>query len=218
MTEIVVDIIAIVLTIAVLSRIAGDNPLFRAAQYLFVGVSLGLAFVIAYQQVLAPAVRELGSGSPVAALLYGVPLVLGVLLIPRAAGGQELSWLANIPLAIIFGVGAALAISGAIIGTLLPQLLDSARPLPLQTDPTAAASAVVLAIGTILILTRFYYTVPQQGGSARLVAVAAAAGHWLLMVAFGFFFAGALQTYLSALTERVSFVVTVVQRLFGAAG
>src|SRR3954447_14192421 len=37
--------IAIVMTIMVLSRIVGSNPVFRVAQYLFVGVSLGLAFV-----------------------------------------------------------------------------------------------------------------------------------------------------------------------------
>jgi hypothetical protein len=45
--DVIVNIVAAVLTLMVLSRIAGDNPLFRIAQYLFVGVSLGLAFVVA---------------------------------------------------------------------------------------------------------------------------------------------------------------------------
>ena len=56
MTQAVIDIIAIVVTIMVLSRIVGNNPVFRVAQYLFVGISLGLAFVVAYHQVLRPAV------------------------------------------------------------------------------------------------------------------------------------------------------------------
>ena len=40
---------------------------------------------------------------------------------------QEFSWLANIPLALIFGVGAALAAGGAIAGTLAPQILDTSN-------------------------------------------------------------------------------------------
>jgi hypothetical protein len=46
------------------------------------------------------------------------------------------------------------------------------------------------------------------------VALSATAGHWLLMIAFGFFFAGAVQSYLSALNERLDFVI----RFFGLAG
>ena len=59
MSQIFVSSLALVLTIAVLSRVIGPNPLFRAAQYLFVGTSLGLGFVIAYHQVLLPAARSL---------------------------------------------------------------------------------------------------------------------------------------------------------------
>lgn len=141
-------------------------------------------------------------------LVYGAPLLLGLLLIPRGFGEQELSWLANIPLALIFGVGTALAVSGAIVGTLLPQILDSARPL--GDSPASVAGAIVLALGTIIILLSFSYTVAPQSRSARLVALAAASGHWLLMIAFGFFFAGAVQTYLSALTERLLAILSVL--------
>lgn len=211
----VINSIAVVLTIAVLSRIIGPNPLFRAAQYLFVGVSLGLAFVIAFHQVLLPAMLSLSAGESNAMLIYGVPLLLGLLLIPRAVGGQEFSWLANLPLALIFGVGAALAVGGAIIGTLLPQILDSARPL--GSDPAAIAGALVLAIGTIVILAGFYYTVPPQTLGGRIVSLAATLGHWLLMIAFGFFFAGTLQTYLSALTERLNFVLDFILGVAGIA-
>ncbi len=208
----VLNIVAVALTLMVLSRILGDNPLFRAAQYLFVGASLGLAFVIAYHQVLRPAALALASGSSTAAVLYGVPLALGILLLPRITGGQELSWLANIPLALIFGVGAALAVGGAIAGTLLPQLLDTARPF--DGGPGQVAGVIVLALGTVVTLSAFYYTAPRTSGGGRVVAAAALIGHWLLMVAFGFFFAGALQTYLSALTERLGFVIGWFQGLF----
>jgi hypothetical protein len=211
-TQEIVSIIAIVLTFMVLSRVVGNNPLFRVAQYLFVGVSLGLAFVIVFHQVLRPAIR-IASGSTEGAIAYGIPLALGLLLLPRITRRQEYSWLANIPLALIFGVGAALAVGGAIVGTLLPQILDTSSR-PLSSDLLTIAGVVVLALGTILTLGTFYYTVPREGSRGQLVTTAAVAGHWLLMVAFGFFFASAVQSYMSALTERLAFVLTVL-RYFG---
>jgi hypothetical protein len=207
-TPAIVNIVAIVLTILVLSRIAGDNPLFRVAQYLFVGTSLGLAFVVVYHQVLAPAFTRLAVADTPALVLYGVPLALGVLLLPRITRRQELSWLANIPLALVFGVGAALAVGGAIIGTLLPQILDTARPPGAGLAQTVGA--LVLLLGTVVTLASFYYTVPRDTPAGRWVAVASAIGHWLLMVAFGAFFAAAVQTYISALTSVLERVLAFV--------
>lgn len=213
MTPVVINGIAIVLTIMVLSRIAGDNPLFRIAQYLFVGISLGLALVVVYHQVLTPVVRTIASG-PNGAIAYGIPLVLGVLLLPRITRRQEISWLANIPLALVFGVGAALALGGAIIGTLLPQILDTSNR-PLAGDPIQVAGAIVLALGTVLTLAAFYYTAPGEGPRARAFAPIAAIGHWLLMIAFGFFFASAVQSYMSALTDRLAPLINFVRTLIG---
>src|SRR5689334_10060055 len=144
MTPAIIDAFAVVLTFMVLSRIIGDNPLFRIAQYLFVGVSLGLAFVVAYHQVLRPSASALLAGAPNAPMLYGVPLLAGLLLLPRITRRQEWSWLANIPLALVFGVGAALAVGGAISGTLAPQILDTARPL--NGGPAQIAGVLVLAV------------------------------------------------------------------------
>jgi hypothetical protein len=213
-TQGIIDAIAIVLTIMVLSRIAGNNPLFRVAQYLFVGVSLGLAFVVAYHQVLRPAVGTMISGGTNGIMIYGIPLVLGILLLPRITRRQEFSWLANIPLSLVFGVGAALAVGGAIIGTLVPQILDTSNR-PLTGNLPEIVGTLVLAVGTIITLSAFYYTVPQESPRSRVVALASMAGHWLLMIAFGFFFASAVQSYMSALTERLGFLLNWVRGITG---
>lgn len=205
MTPAIINFVAIVLTVMVLSRIAGDNPLFRIAQYLFVGVSLGLAFVVAYHQVLTPAMRAIATDQN-NAVIYGIPLALGLLLLPRISRRQEFSWLANIPLALVFGVGAALAVGGAIIGTLMPQILDTSNR-PLSGGPAQIAGTIVLALGTAITLAAFYYTAPKDSPRGRLLAPIAALGHWLLMIAFGVFFAGAVQSYLSALTERLGLIL-----------
>jgi hypothetical protein len=211
-TALVVKIVGVVLTLFVFSRIvwAENNPLFRLAQYLFIGVSLGYAFVVLYHQVLWPAVVQvvLGTENPQSLDLYLtlVPFILGLLLLPRITGRQGFSWLANIPLALLFGVGAALAVGGVLVGTLYPQWIDTVQPAG-NTLPQLIGAAV-LAVGVILTLSYFYFTVRRDTGLGRLVAGSAHVGYWLLMVALGFFLAGALRTYLAALSERLEFLVT----------
>jgi hypothetical protein len=115
---------------------------------------------------------------------------------------------------VIFGVGAALALAGAIIGTLMPQILDTSNR-PLTGDGPQIAGAIVLALGTVLTLGSFYYTAPAEGPRARILAPIAAVGHWLLMIAFGFFFASAVQSYMSALTDRLDPLIVWVRGLIG---
>ncbi|MFQ3663490.1 MAG: hypothetical protein SNJ69_13985 [Chloroflexaceae bacterium] len=208
-------LIAMVLTLLVFSRLLGDNPAFRAVQYLFVGASLGYALVVVYHQVLRPeAVALLASVTD--PLLFGLrltPWLLGLLLLTRLTRRQEISWLANVPLALLFGVAMALAVGGALAGTIVPQLLDTARPI--GSDPLQIIGALVLVIGVVLTLSAFYFTVARERGQGRLLALSARAGRWLLMVAFGFFLAGVLLTYLTALNTRLEFIVNWLRAPLG---
>ena len=215
LTTLVTGLVAVLLTLLVFSRLFGDNPAYRLAQYLFVGVSLGYAFVVVYHQVLRPAaIGTLASaGDPSTLGLRLAPWLLGLLLLTRVTGRQAISWLANIPLALLFGVGTALAIGGALLGTLLPQLLDTARPV--GGDPLQAVGAVLLVLGVVLTLCYFYFTVPRETAGGRVVALGARIGRWLLMVAFGFFFAGGLLTYLTALNTRLEFIVNWLRAPLG---
>jgi hypothetical protein len=208
-------LVAVILTLLVFSRLLGDNPAFRVAQYLFVGVSLGYAFVVVYHQVLRPNALALlaSSTDPTLLGLRLAPWLLGLLLLTRLTRRQNLSWLANLPLALLFGVGTALAIGGALVGTLTPQLLDTARPL--AGDPMQVVGAVLLVLGVILTLCYFYFTVPRETAGGRVVAVGAAMGRWLLMVAFGFFLAGSLLTYLTALNARLEFILSWLRAPLG---
>lgn len=205
----ITTIIAAVLTLCVLSRIIGDNPAFRIAQYLFVGVSLGYGFVVLYFQVLRPAFTNIlagaGDGNWIRVVFLAVPFGLGLLFLPRMIGRQAGSWMANFPLGLIFGVGVALSLVGVLAGTLLPQMRATIAP---QSDaPLQIAGAVLLALGVIVTLSYFYFTVPTHTTGGRIVAGMARVGRWLLMVAFGFFFASALITYLTALSERIDFLL-----------
>jgi hypothetical protein len=215
LTTLVTGLVAVLLTLLVFSRLFGDNPAYRVAQYLFVGVSLGYAFVVVYHQVLRPAALSalVGAGDPPTLGLRLAPWLLGLLLLTRLTGRQAISWLANIPLALLFGVGTALAVGGALLGTLLPQLLDTARPV--GGDPLQAVGAVLLVLGVVLTLCYFYFTTPRETAGGRVVALGASIGRWLLMAAFGFFFAGGLLTYLTALNARLEFIVNWLRAPLG---
>jgi hypothetical protein len=96
----------------------------------------------------------------------------------------------------------------------MPQILDTSNR-PLTGNPAQIAGAIVLALGTVLTLGAFYYTAPAEGPRARMLAPIAALGHWLLMIAFGFFFASAVQSYMSALTDRLGPLIVWVRGLIG---
>lgn len=215
LTTLATGLLAVILTLLVFSRVLGDNPAYKLAQYLFVGTSLGYAFVVVYHQVLRPAaLGAFGSLSDPGLLgLRLAPWLLGLLLLTRLTSRQSISWLANLPLALLFGVGTALAIGGALMGTLLPQLLDTTRPV--NGDPLQMVGAVLLVLGVVLTLCYFYFTVPRETAGGRVVALGARIGRWLLVVAFGFFFAGGLLTYLTALNARLEFIVNWLRAPLG---
>jgi hypothetical protein len=201
--------IAALLTLIVLSRIFGDSPIFRAAQYLFVGVSLGYVFVVLYYQALLPNTERMllsiVRGDLPAALIQAVPFILMLLLIPRIAGPLRLSWLANFPLGLIFGVGVGLSLVGALIGTIIPQVLATIT-VP-AGDLAALIGAIVLLIGIIVTLNAFFFTTTDDSSSGRFIRASGRIGRGILLITFGFFLAGALVTYLTALNERFNFLV-----------
>ncbi len=200
--------IAVGLTLIVLSRAFGDNPVFRFSQYLFVGLSLGYTATIIVTDVLVKRINgAVQQGDPVGVVFLAIPVILGLLLFTRL-GNQQLSWSANIPLALLFCVAAALAIAGTLQGTLLPQIQASLFSITQLSEPDIAVSVgrVVLLVGVILVLLSFNFTRqatkdarPVGGGLARI-------GRWWLIVSLGIVFAGALITYQTALIDRILFL------------
>ncbi|WP_298818345.1 hypothetical protein [Chloroflexus sp.] len=209
--DIAINLIPVLLTLLVFSRVIGDTPAFRLAQYLFVGVALGYAIVVIYHQVLRPAVIDLlaVSGQPALVTFRLIPFVLAALLLTRVSGQQTSSWLANLPLALVFGVGAALVVGGALIGTILPQVLDATRSD--LSSPAAIIGSIVLVLGSIATLLSFSLTQPPDLARRRWLVIVAQVGRWVLLVAFGFFLAGSIGSYLAALNERIVFVVEWVR-------
>lgn len=206
--------IAGLLTLAVLSFIFGSNPAFRVAEYLFVGVAAGYAAALAWNHVLWPRVQLL-LNDPVAHWPYGVFFLLGLLLLCR--GSKFVSVLGNLPLGVLFGTGAALALGGALTGSLIPQIRASVVSVyPAQyggglVGLAYALDALLLVLGTIAVLSFFHFTARGRGRLGAVwhgfIGTLGSAGRGLIMITFGALFAGAVLSFITILSSRVAFLL-----------
>ncbi len=200
--------IGAILTLLVFSYLLGDTPLFRLAQAVFVGVAIGYGLNVAVQLILIPKlVDKLMAPNP--SWLYFFPLGLGVLLLLKV----RTAWasLGNISVAFLFGVGAALAIGGALTGALVPQVQATIVSLtPVQNTDTFVSN-FLLAFGTIGALLTFRFVANQQRPAARALEFTARGwsyfGKWFILIAFGAIFADTAVSRVSILISRVYFLL-----------
>jgi hypothetical protein len=128
--------VAATLTIAILSFLYRDNPFYRFAEHLYVGVSAAFSVIIFWYQDVWPLLvgnfsDYLRAGNRVEAWILIIPAILGLLMWTRFV--PSISWISRWPLAFTIGIGAGLGITGTIHGLVLPQL--KATLLPLGNPP-----------------------------------------------------------------------------------
>jgi hypothetical protein len=213
-TDLLTGGISFLLTLMVLSYLIGDNPAFRVAIYLFVGVSAGYAASVAWHQVLvARLFVPLLSGSTGERLLSVIPLVLGALLLLKIS--PLTSPLGMPSMAYLVGVAAAVAIGGSVMGTLLPQAIASITAFHLDGGSYPwlghLVEALIMLIGTASALAYFHFGKKPSSGKTRLGSfgnVLNWVGRGFIAITFGALFAGVLVAALSALVERMSFIIS----------
>ncbi len=228
--ELIGTAVGFLLTIIVLSYLIGDNPLFRLAIHLFIGVSAGFVAAVILRNVIFPNLIQplftLASGEvSFENALVLVPVILSLLLLTKLSA--NLGRAGNLPMAFLVGVGAAVAIGGAVTGTLFPQAETSMNVLDLSQvdfrDPAAGLSEVVLArlvvfVGTLSTFIFFHFgTRPApEGPPARSPWIESIAriGQGFIAVTFGVMFAGVYMAALTALIERLYFLWAFVTSFF----
>ena len=213
--DILWTVVSFLLTLLILSFIFGDNPLFRFAAYLFVGVSAGYAAMLLIYQVLWPQlVVPIVAGDWITA----VPLALGLLLVFRLV--PSLSRVGNISMAYLVGAAAAVAIGGAVLGTLLSQTRGAINAFDLSASANGAAplgnlgDALVMLVGTVATLAYFQFTArtrPNQPAKRpAAVETLARVGQFFIALTLGALFAGVTAAAMTALIERLGFIQTTL--------
>ncbi|MFL5735403.1 MAG: hypothetical protein ACJ78Q_19765 [Chloroflexia bacterium] len=204
-------ILAGLLTLMVFSYLVGANPLWRVAQSLLVGVSVGYIALVLLTQVIAPQVARVvapaAGADPNDRWLAAVPVALGLLLLIRVA--YPGAWPASFGLNLIVVVGSALALGGALAGTLVPQSLDTMRLLDFN-NPAAAVGNVVLVAGVVLGLAYFAFGARPSGDRPMPIRALSTSGRWVLVISFGAILGSLATTFYAALIERLEFLLKLV--------
>jgi hypothetical protein len=217
-SNLLAGIVSFLLTLMIFSYLLGDNPLFRVAVYVFVGVSAGyVAVVILYQVILADLLVPLFTASLIERLLLIIPMILSVLIMMKIS--RQLSWLGSPAMAYLVGAGAAVAVGGAVLGTLFPQTLAAFNfPsfISAISDRTGAeaqrlAYGLVVAFGTISTLIYFQFGAGVQPDGtvsrSRIVEAISWVGRIFIAITFGMLFAGLYAAAMTALIERLNFII-----------
>ncbi len=227
--DLITGVLSFILTIMVLSYLIGDNPLFKIAIYLFVGVASGYVAAITFWQVIYPKLLL-----PTFALIQSRDINQGLLLIVPWLGflfmlmkaSPRLSGAARLVMAFLVGAGAAVTIAGALIGTLIPQVVATINFFDAETAAARNIGAgevlgngAILLLGVVTTLAYFHFGALQKAdGSTRrlgLIEIIAMFGQIFIGITLGAIFAGVYAAALTAFIERITSLLLFINSLTG---
>lgn len=200
-------IVAAVLTIAIFSLLYRDNPFYRFAEHLLVGVSAGYYVVhYFYASVIRKfAVPVFGQGD-----LWLLPGgVLGLLMLFRI--GRRAQWVSRYAIAFYVAAWSGYLIPSVIKERIQAQVVGTLPPMP-GTDPwIVTLGALLVGVGVVSILVYFYFSVEHKGFVGKISQV----GITFLMIGFGASFGYTVMGRVSLLIGRFQFLFQELPRALG---
>jgi hypothetical protein len=189
--EAISNFVAAILTLFIFSFLYKDNPFYKFAEALFIGVSMGYAIPLIYENAFMPFVY-----TPIFVehkFIIIIPAVMGSLYIFRFT--KNLSWLSRYP--IVFGM--------AIVGMGVPMSIHSSVLVQMRSAmlPMDNFNTIIIFIGTVTILLYFFFSKAHRGFYGKVTNV----GVWFLMVGFGASFGYTVMARISLLIGRIQFLV-----------
>jgi len=200
-------ILAAGLTLIMYSFLYRDNPLFKVAENLYVGVALGYGAMLTWYlslkpEIVDPLVTAPHNGARVD-FLFGqmriIPIILGVLLLTRLS--RRHAWLSRYSYTLMVGWGAGIGIPIVAHSYILQQLEPSVRPL--AGGFWEALGALVVLVGTVSVLFYFFFSVEHKGAGGVVSRV----GVWFLMISFGASFGYTVMGRVSLFIGRAQFLL-----------
>ena len=227
LSELLWGVVGFLLTLMILSYLIGDNFLFRLAGHMFIGLTAGFLAVLIINHIILPhLVTPIISGTWMDRLWLVIPLLLVIMLLLSRI--PKLSRLGVIPLAFLIGLTAAMAVGGAVFGTLIPQAQDVINGF----DPNVwyavheetwlrIADGVVMLLGTIGTLSFFFFGrkwknngIKGEEKRPRVFQLLSKVGQVFIGITLGTVFAGVFSTALLALIDRVFVIGEFIRHLF----
>lgn len=228
MLEILGVWVAVFLTLAVFSFLYKDNPLYKLAEHLFIGIATGYTLIQAWTGTLDPnlykPLKEAFSGPPAVDWRDFLDhwkrsgaLVLGILVLARLH--PRTRWISRWPLAVLIGTFAALRMTGYAQSDLVQQVNGTLVPLAGEGLPAFAWQGpsvfnhATLIVGVLCVLVYFFFSFEQRGVS-KLVAYI---GTFFLMVTFGSSFGYTVLARVSLLIGRAQDMYEYARPAYGYA-
>ncbi len=217
--------IAAFFTLAIFSFLWRDNPVYKFAESILVGVSAAYWMTLGFWATLVPnlfaklapetvkawsmpSLPVDADGSLTPFFLALVPLILGLMLLMRLSpkGG----WISVWPLAFIIGTTAGLKFVAFIEGDLMAQASNTITPLVALQDGQLqlgdSFGNVVLLVGVLSVLTYFFFSIEYKGRLGTMVGKVSRVGIWYLMITFGAAFGLTVMGRITLLSQRLEFL------------
>jgi hypothetical protein len=185
-------IIAALLTLCIFSFLYRDNPFYRFAEHLLVGISVGYVLVIALNTTVMPKLIN-----PVfrdGRFDYIIPGILGFFMLLRFFPRH--AWLSRISIALIIGAGAGVAIPATIQAKIFAQMQASMSSI-------ASVNGIIVFLGIATTLVYFFFSKEHKGWFGATAKM----GTWFLMIFFGATFGYTVMSRISLLIGRMQFLL-----------
>lgn len=208
--------IAAFLTLCILSFLYDDNPFYKFAEHLFVGVSAAYWMVIGFWSVMVPnllgrlwpslvARINPGVGEVERNLLYLIPLFFGVILLFRLS--SKFGWISRWSLAFIVGTTGGLNFVHYLQSDFVGQIENTITSLVVINSATGFSwggtfSAIFMIIGVLTSLVYFFFSTEHKG----VMGAASRVGIWVLMITFGASFGYTVMGRIALLVGRMEFI------------
>lgn len=201
--------VAAFLTLSIYSVLYRDNPFYRFAEHLFVGVSVGYGIVLSIYQGFIPFAWDpfvaAVTGESPTGFIKLIPIGIGLLFFARLSPRH--TWLIRYPIAILIGFGSGIAIPNVLRANIFEQTRGTIAPFAEIAAGTLSGwgvfEAVLMVVGVICTLTYFFFAVEHRGPVKWLSKVGIA----FLMIGFGSAFGNTVMGRVALLIQRVDFLL-----------
>ena len=186
------------MTLALYSFLYKDNPLFKFAEHVFVGIAAAYVFgqywyPTIYGEIIATWIN-LDEGESANWWLLA-PTALGLLMLTRFS--LRFGWLSRYSFAFFVGLGAGLTIPRYTSSFILAQVEPTLQPLSLSWD---GLNLLIILVGVIGVLVYFFFSVEHTGVAGRVSRI----GIWFRLVAVGAAFGYTVRARIAWLIGRGS--------------
>ncbi len=201
--EIIGTWIAAGLTLCIYSFLYKDNPFYKFAEHLYVGVSTGYLICTAYFNALKPLMVSplIGENKDYVVL---IPTILGIVLYSRFI--PKVGWISRYTLAFIIGAGAGISAPNEIQSKMIRHVGDTIMPLLLPGQGGFGflnIEAIIVFAVVVSIMVYFFFSVERKG----ILKPTARAGIIFLMIYFGGAFGYTVMGRVSLAIGRIRFLL-----------